>query len=204
MTEIIEVKVSELSGADEVWIRVPGYENYEASSLGRIRRAAYVGYRGQQHPAKIKAQRPDDRGYPLVKLGRLYRRTHRIVALAFLGASGMPEVNHINGVRDDNRPENLEWCTASQNARHACETGLWDRRGGIHSRSFKGWVQATKGGEGLMLRGCQDIVAEGMSPSEVSKCLLGKRKTHQGFSFSRLSIVTSVLGPVVSVPKELV
>lgn len=200
----MKIKTSELIGAAHVWMAIPGLENYEVSDTGSFRRAAYVGYRGRQHPAKLKAQRRDGRGYLLVKLGREYYRSHRMVALAFYGPSDLPEVNHINGVKDDNRPENLEWCSKSHNALHACETGLWDRRGGIHSRSFKGWVHAERDGFGLMLRGNQDIKSEGLSSSEVSKCLLGKRKTHKGFSFSRIPFATAKLGDEVDVPEGLV
>lgn len=63
---------------------------------------------------------------PTAPLVRRKFRVHRIVAIAFHGLppEGRPYVNHINGVPDDNRPENLEWVSPRGNHRHALATGL--------------------------------------------------------------------------------
>lgn len=58
---------------------------------------------------------------------------HRLVARAFVpGFQEGLTVNHINGVKTDNRPENLEWVTLAENSRLEWETGLVDLRGDKH------------------------------------------------------------------------
>lgn len=56
----------------------------------------------------------------------LKKKVHRLVAQAYLGyETDRDQINHKNGIKNDNRVENLEWCTRSENTRHAYENHLF-------------------------------------------------------------------------------
>jgi predicted XRE-type DNA-binding protein len=110
----------------EIWKPVPGFDGrIEASNFGRIRSKDKMKRirdgRMAFHAGRIFKANPDRNGYPVVNVGlKSHALVHRLVALTFLpNPEGKPEVNHKNGVRNDNRLENLEWVTGSENTFHA-------------------------------------------------------------------------------------
>ena len=114
---------------EEIWLDVPGYEGlYMASSLGRV----YSAVR-----EKFLRPRPASKGYFHVALtkGKIRKdiRIHNVVASTFIGPcpEGL-EVNHKNGIKSDNRPDNFEYGTHQSNVQHAWDTGLRKNRIGGH------------------------------------------------------------------------
>jgi hypothetical protein len=96
-----------------VWLSVPikGFEHYVVSDKGEI---------ANMRTMKKLSEWKNSQGYVKVDLSSKGKRktmyVHRIVALAFHGFKGEQyEVDHINGVRDRNYKENLQWVTRQQN-----------------------------------------------------------------------------------------
>lgn len=119
----------------EVWKDIPGYEGlYQVSSLGRVRSfGRYVKNRYKMiwRAGKTLKQGKDNKGYMTVVLcanKQQTKKVHRLVASAFLpNPENKPQINHINGNKQDNRTDNLEWCSQSENMLHAWATGLQKR-----------------------------------------------------------------------------
>ena len=85
----------------------------------------------------FKPHSVNSRGYITVDLFRDGKRhsftMHRLVALTFIpNPNSLPFINHINGIKTDNRIENLEWCTASENSKHSFKIGLQSNVGMKH------------------------------------------------------------------------
>ena len=116
---------------NETWAKLPGYEEiYEVSDCGNVRNILS----GKVLNGDVS------RGYKRVGLYRngAIRRVmvHRLVLSCFVGSAPTPEhrqANHKNGVKLDNRPENLEWVTPRENSLHAIHVlGTHKQKGSKH------------------------------------------------------------------------
>ena len=114
---------------NEIWesIIIEGFNNcYEISNFGRFRSLDRKA-KGNFFPSKIYSQKINHGYYHVyLRKGKIRKayKVHRLVALAFIpNPNDYPFVNHKNFNRQDNRVENLEWCTSKQNIQHSWRAG---------------------------------------------------------------------------------
>lgn len=123
----------------EEWKNIKGFDGvYQVSSIGRIKALPMRKLRGRffhDSPERILTIRTNTRGYSQINLQHnKYKKTflvHRLIADAFLcRPKNMDQVNHKNGIKTDNRVDNLEWCTIQENITHSITTGLKKKQRG--------------------------------------------------------------------------
>ena len=129
----------------EVWRDVKDFVGYQVSNMGRVRsidRIVAVGKHTRRVDGIILKLSDDKDGYKIASFkkgcgGKSYRkRVHRLVAEAFIdNPNNYDCIDHINGVRDDNRVENLRWCTVKMNANY--ELALYNRSKAIKNSYIK-------------------------------------------------------------------
>ena len=173
-------KLKNIKGLEEL-------EGYTIDKEGNIYTHFYKtsdGVSFYQHlsdkPIRKLKPRKDNRGYLKISVKNKYLSIHRLLAEIFIpNPHNKEQVNHINGIKDDNRLENLEWCTNRENRIHAIENGLIDNipygisqytKDGFHVRDYDTCLEAI---EYLGL----DKGASG----NIGRCIRGKRKTAYGY-----------------------
>lgn len=130
---------------EEVWKDIKGYEGYyQISNYGRVasiqRTFICKDKKPQTRHFMILKPTKEKHGYMLIKLTKNDNHKgfliHRLVAQAFIpNANNKPEVNHINGNKEDNRVPNLEWVNRSENMRHRID--VLGFKGGMFGKTGK-------------------------------------------------------------------
>lgn len=155
----------------EVWKDIPGFSDYQASTHGGIRSCKSGSWR------PVRPTPHSRTGYVAVSLrvaGRYVTRSvHRLIAQTFLGSACGRDVNHINGDKQDNRLENLEYLSRGDNHRHAYRTRLRDPVGRKLSDDEVRQIAALKGAA------TQKQIARAFGICRATVYLIHNRKRHQ-------------------------
>ena len=156
---------------------------------------AYVSNKGRfkSITGVVSTPKPRANGYARVQIHKKLYSVHRLVASAF-GLSrlkGQHFVNHKNKNKGDNRPENLEWCTHSENIRHSYGEGDRQSNAPKQSKPLRGRKQGTD--EWTTYTSAQDASRSlKLDQRHISACLRGKRKQTGGYEFESLNAWTTL------------
>lgn len=166
------------------WKSITDYPKYEVSNHGGIR---------NKKTKKLLKARINGYGYGRVTLynqdGASDKSVHRIVAQEFCdGYENGLDVNHIDGCKANNRADNLEWCTRSENIKHAFQTHLRDPSGPY------AMVKVRVIETGDIYRSARECArAINGSQAHISRCLNGEYKSYRGLHFERVDELREVL-----------
>lgn len=184
----------------EIWQDIPGYEGiYQASTFGRIKSLNRYrkGKRGSQTFVKGRIMRmtKSKSGYQQVGLSKnleyKYYFVHRLVAITFIdNPTNAKCVDHINGKRDDNRLENLRWCTIKENLNYPLarkniakanrnSTKCAKHIRNLHEAMKKPIVIVYPSGKVKEYQSAIEAEKDGFYHPLIAACCKGKQKTHR-------------------------
>ena len=175
----------------EIWKPIEGYEGrYEVSNIGRVRSLDRIisfkssnKYRSFESSymkkGRILVPVKHKNGYSVVKIEGKIIGIHRLVAETFVqNPYNKQQVNHIDGNKQNNNAENLEWVTQSENTIHAYKNDLVKhkvvavKQYDLQGNYIRTWNSIKSASEEL-----------GANASKISDCCRGARKTTHGFKW---------------------
>lgn len=121
-----------------IWKTIDKHPNYMISSNGKVKHLSHQIWNGKGYytsKERILKGFKTAKGYISVEIESKTYPIHRLVAKSFIDNSfNKPQINHKNGIKEDNNVDNLEWVTNDENMKHAYQTGLQYNHFGIKAR----------------------------------------------------------------------
>lgn len=180
----------------EMWVDIEGYENkYQISNYGRVKSLYFINGRTKKYREKILSFGYNLQGYRFVRLSKNGKSSknlyiHKLVARHFLqNPNNYIVVNHINGIKIDNRVENLEWCTQKHNIQQSFKNGqqkpTWEGKTGIENPNSKKVRQYDLEDNFIKQWDClRDVQRElKIFAISISRCCKGNQETAGGYKW---------------------
>lgn len=165
---------------EELWKDIEGYEGlYQVSSSGRVKRVK---------SGRILKPGLNQKGYEIVSLSKnntkSMKRVNRLVAQHFIpNEHNLPQVNHIDENKRNNKVSNLEWVTSHQNANY----GNRNRKlANVNNKPVMGINLRT--GEKIIFSSTQSTVQFGFNFQNVAQVARGERNSHKGYTWEYVEI----------------
>ena len=153
----------------EIWKDIKGYEGlYQVSNLGNVKRNNHILYKTLRNYLGVKLSKNNI---------KKFKSIHRLVAETFIpNLENKKQVNHIDGNKLNNCVDNLEWCTASENTKHAFKIGL------EKPTKISPVIQYDLNGKKIKeYNSIKEAKEKNKKCSKISDCCSGKRKTAGGY-----------------------
>lgn len=182
-----QIYMAKVRKSKEEWLPVPGFLNLQASDGGNLRLKYKWG------STKVKEFNNTKR-YRCCHLFGKHYLSHRLIGLAWHpNPLNKKFINHKNGIKWDNRPVNIEWCTDVENKIHSAH--VLDNDTQWKKRKVCILIQGVKIAVAPSVRMAAKLT--GVPSSNVSKQALGKRKQCSGFTFFYVDFVYPNVLPLV-------